>query len=61
MNNGAFSANGAYGQFIFVNPAEQVVVAIQSAWRQASDSDATGETVALLRAAVRALRPDPAS
>ena len=61
VNNGAFSANGAYGQFIFVNPAEQVVVAIQSAWRQRHDSDAAAETVALLRAAVRALRPDPAS
>lgn len=60
VNNGAFSANGAHGQFIFVNPAEQVVVAIQSAWRQPHDSDAAVETVALLRAAVRALRPDAA-
>jgi CubicO group peptidase (beta-lactamase class C family) len=59
VNNGAFSANGGYGQIILVNPAEQVVVAIQSAWRQLHDSDAAVETVALLRAAVRALRPDP--
>jgi CubicO group peptidase (beta-lactamase class C family) len=61
VNNGAFSANGAFGQYIFVNPAEQVVAAIQSAWRQPQDSDAEAETIALLRAAVRALRPDPAS
>jgi CubicO group peptidase (beta-lactamase class C family) len=61
VNNGAFSANGAFGQYIFVNPTEQVVVAIQSAWRQSHDSDAEVETVALLRAAVPALRPDPAS
>jgi len=61
VNNGAFTALGGYGQFIFVNPAEQVVVAIQSAWRQLHDSEAAVETVALLRAAVRALRPDPAS
>jgi CubicO group peptidase (beta-lactamase class C family) len=61
VNNGAFSAVGAFGQRIFVNPAEQLVVAIQSAWRQSHDSDAGVETVALLRAAVRALRPDPAS
>ena len=61
VNNGAFSANGAFGQFILVNPTEQVVAAIQSAWRQSHDSDAEVETVALLRAAVRALRPDPAS
>jgi CubicO group peptidase (beta-lactamase class C family) len=61
VNNGAISASGAYGQYIFINPTEQVVVAIQSAWRQSRDSEAEVETVALLRAAVRALRPDPAS
>jgi CubicO group peptidase (beta-lactamase class C family) len=59
VNNGAFSAVGAFGQRIFVNPAEQVVVAIQSAWRQPQDSDAEAETIALVRAAVPALRPDP--
>jgi CubicO group peptidase (beta-lactamase class C family) len=61
VNNGSFSANGGYGQIILVNPAERVVVAIQSAWRQLHDGDASAETVALLRAAVRALRPDPGS
>jgi len=60
VNNGAFSANGAFGQIIFVNPAEQVVVAIQSAWRQPQDSDAELEVVAMIRAAVRALQTDPA-
>ena len=61
VHDGVFSANGAYGQVIYINPAEQVVVAIQSAWRQSHDSDAGLETVALLRAAVRALRPAPPS
>ena len=61
VSGGAFSAVGAYGQRIFVNPAEQVVAAIQSAWRQPQDSDAEAETIALLRAAVPALRPDPGS
>ena len=61
VNNGAFSANGAYGQVIFVNPTEQVVIAIQSAWRQPQDSDAALENVAMIRAAVRALRTEPAS
>ncbi|MFI4936325.1 MAG: serine hydrolase domain-containing protein [Caulobacterales bacterium] len=61
VHNGVFSANGAYGQLIYINPAEQVVAAIQSAWRQPQDSDAGAETVALLRAAVRALQPAPAS
>ena len=61
VNNRAFTALGGYGQFIFVNPTEQVVVAIQSAWLQLHDSDAMAETVALLRAVMRALRPDPTS
>jgi CubicO group peptidase (beta-lactamase class C family) len=61
VNNGAFSANGAFGQFILINPTEQVVVAIQSAWRQSHDSDAEVETVAMLRDAVRALRPEPSA
>jgi len=61
VNNGAFSANGSFGQIIFINPTEQVVVAIQSAWRQHQDSDAQVEIVAMIRAAVRALRTDPAS
>jgi hypothetical protein len=61
VHDGVFSANGAYGQVIYVNPGEQVVVAIQSALRQHHDGDAGLETVMLLRAAVRVLRPDLAS
>jgi hypothetical protein len=56
-----FSANGVFGQTIFVNPAEQVVIAIQSAWRQPRDRAAEVENVAMIRAAVRALRTAPAS
>jgi CubicO group peptidase (beta-lactamase class C family) len=58
VNNGVFSANGAYGQIIVVNPAEQVVVAIQSAWRKEDDRVATVDNVAMIRAAVRALRTE---
>jgi CubicO group peptidase (beta-lactamase class C family) len=58
FNNGVFSANGAYGQIIVVNPAEQMVVAIQSAWRQEDNRDATVDNVAMIRAAVRALQPE---
>ena len=54
-------AIGAFGQYIYVNPAEQVVIAIQSAWRQNRDNDAEAETFTLIGAAVRALRPDLAS
>ena len=61
VSNGSFSARGAFGQFIFVDPTEQVVMAIQSAWRQPQDSDADVEIVAMIRAAVSALRTEPAS
>jgi CubicO group peptidase (beta-lactamase class C family) len=61
IHRGAFVAIGVFGQYIYVHPAEQVVVAIQSAWRQHHETDAVVETFALLGAAVRALRPDPAS
>lgn len=60
LHTGTFLALGAFGQRIYVNPTEQVVVVIQSAWRQPGDSDAEAETVALLRPMVRALRRDPA-
>jgi CubicO group peptidase (beta-lactamase class C family) len=60
VHAGVFAARGAFGQFIYINPGEQVVAAIQSAWRQPHDIAASAETVALLRAAVRALHPSPA-
>jgi CubicO group peptidase (beta-lactamase class C family) len=59
IHRGAFSAIGAFGQYIYVNPAERVVVAIQSDWPQHHDPEAAAETLALFGAAVRALRPAP--
>jgi CubicO group peptidase (beta-lactamase class C family) len=56
VHAGVFSANGAYGQLIYVNPPERVVVAIQSAWREPQNPIAGAETVALIRAAVALLR-----
>jgi CubicO group peptidase (beta-lactamase class C family) len=56
LHAGACLALGAFGQRIYVNPAEQVVVVIQSAWRQPSDPEAEAETVALIRSMVRALQ-----
>jgi CubicO group peptidase (beta-lactamase class C family) len=61
VHAGAFVAIGAFGQYIYVHPAEQVVIAIQGAWPRHHDSDAEAETFALLGAAVRALRSDPAA
>lgn len=58
-SGGAFLALGAFGQRIFVNPAEQVVAVMLSAWPQHHDADADAESVALLHAAVPALRADP--
>ncbi|MBS0644922.1 MAG: serine hydrolase [Proteobacteria bacterium] len=58
IHAGAFTAIGACGQYVYVNPAEQVVIVIQSAWRQNQDSDAEVETFRLFGAVVRALRPD---
>ena len=40
IHAGAFLAIGAFGQYIYVHPAAQVVAVIQSAWRQHDDSDA---------------------
>jgi CubicO group peptidase (beta-lactamase class C family) len=59
IDRGAFSAIGAFGQYIYVNPTERVVVAIQSDWPQHHDAEAAAETFALVGAAVRALRPAP--
>ena len=61
LHAGAFLALGAYGQRIYVNPAEALVVVIQSAWRRPQDAEAELETVMLLRAVVRAFRPHPAA
>jgi CubicO group peptidase (beta-lactamase class C family) len=61
VHAGAFVASGSFGQYIYVNPAEQVVIAVHSAWPQHRDNDADVETFTLFGAAVRALRPDLAS
>lgn len=57
VHAGAFLAIGAFGQYIYVNPAERVVIAIQSAWPAHQDAPAEAAAYALLAAAVRALRP----
>lgn len=56
VHDGAFTAQGIFGQFVYVNPAEQVVAVVWSAWRRAWEDDAEFETYALLGAAVEALR-----
>jgi CubicO group peptidase (beta-lactamase class C family) len=58
VHSGVFAALGAYGQLIYINPGEQVVIAIQSAWRQSEDTEARLAVVPLIRAAVSALRAE---
>lgn len=56
IHDGAFTAQGIFGQFVYVNPREQVVAVVWSAWRKAWEYDAETETYALLGSAVEALR-----
>jgi CubicO group peptidase (beta-lactamase class C family) len=56
VHDGAFTAQGIFGQFVYVNPREQVVAVVWSAWRKAWEYDAETETYGLLGAAVEALR-----
>ena len=55
-HDGAFTAQGIFGQFVYVNPREQVVAVVWSAWREAWQTDSEMETYALLGAAIEALR-----
>ena len=64
--NGTFSAIGINGQFIYVNPARQLVVVISSAWPEAlSQSRAAARTefilsvLAALAAESRGVGPNP--
>jgi CubicO group peptidase (beta-lactamase class C family) len=60
-HEGAFTSQGIFGQFLYINPREDVVAVIWSAWRSAWDDHAEMETYAMLGAAVALLRetPDP--
>lgn len=51
----AFTAQGIYGQFIYINPAHRVVAVVWSAWPEAWVNDLELETYALLGTAVASL------
>ena len=53
---GVFSAQGIFGQFIYVNPPEKVVAAIWSAWPEAWVDASELETYSMLAKAVATLR-----
>ncbi len=54
-HEGAFTAQGIYGQFIYINPAHRVIAVIWSAWPEAWINELEFETYALLGTAVAAL------
>jgi CubicO group peptidase (beta-lactamase class C family) len=58
-HDGAFTAQGIFGQFLYINPAERVVAVVWSAWRSPWDDHAEMETYAFLGAAVARLQGQP--
>lgn len=55
-HNEAFTAEGIFGQFIYVNPIERVVAVVWSAWRNSWEAEAEMETYAMLGAAIGRIR-----
>jgi CubicO group peptidase (beta-lactamase class C family) len=51
----AFTAQGIYGQFLYIDPAEDFVGIVWGAWNTPNNSAAERETYALMAAAVAAL------
>jgi len=56
FHDGAFTAQGIFGQFLYINPREDIVAVIWSAWRSAWDDSAEMETYALIGASTAALQ-----
>ena len=53
--NGAYAAVGIFGQLIWIDPASQTVIAIHSAWPQASSQSLSAHRWALVDALARAV------
>ena len=51
-----FEARGIYGQFLYVNPAEEVVIVMTSVWPRPRDDGLEPETYAVFDAFIKALR-----
>ncbi len=58
--NNTFEAQGIFGQMIYVNPAEKIVIVTNSAWNTASERASGARRTAFVNAAVAALS-QPAS
>ena len=56
LNDEAYAAMGIYGQLIYVDPAEDLVIAIQSAWDHAKRDDYYVHQSAFINAVISALK-----
>lgn len=56
IHDGAFTAQGIYGQFIYINPTENAVAVVWSAWTNSIDGQKEFETYNLIAAALSALK-----
>ena len=56
FHDGAFTAQGIFGQFLYINPKEDIVAVVWSAWRSPWDDHAEIETYAMIGAAIAMLR-----
>jgi CubicO group peptidase (beta-lactamase class C family) len=61
LDGGAFTGLGVHGQYLYVDPAADVVIVKCSAWHTEDDADRDRETVAALRAITARLSPQPVS
>ncbi len=52
----SFTAEGIFGQFMTINPAENLVVVVWSAWTQSWNDQSEQETYALINSAIAALK-----
>ena len=52
----AFTGQGIYGQFLYLDPAEDLVGVVWGAWNTPNNGAAEAETYALMAAAAEALR-----
>lgn len=56
FHDGAFTAEGIFGQFIYVNPAEDIVAVVWSAWPESWVDTSEFETYTLIGTAAAMLR-----
>jgi CubicO group peptidase (beta-lactamase class C family) len=55
FHDGAFTAQGIFGQFLYINPREDLVAVVWDAWRSPWEDSAEIETYAMIGAAAAAL------